>query len=151
MTDPIDPALKDLQEMWQYLPPAHVRWETEPGFEFWLALEAQRENYTLDALARTLSMSISGVRKILDRRIPRVYPWPTDGQADALACAWQQAERARQPTGRLSRSSPQFAALRNVLTPLLERYELRHLAAAIEAPPRALARYAPKPSETPNP
>jgi hypothetical protein len=138
-----------LRRKFAQLPPEHVRWETEPGYEFWAMLTAEREEHTLAQLAQILHISISGARKIVERRIPKTYPWPSDAETEPLEDAWEDAEHARRATGRLSRAAPQFIAVQNHLLSLLERYQLNHLAAAIGTSPRALIRFIPKPSSKP--
>lgn len=140
---------RQLRRKFAQLPPEHVRWETEPGFEFWSMLMAEREEHTLAGLALILNISISGVRKIVERRIPKTYPWPSDAETEPLEDAWEAAEHARRATGRLSRAAPQFVAVQDVLVPLLARYQLHHLAAAIGTSPRALVRFIPKPPPKP--
>lgn len=131
-----------LRRRYEALPHQQVRWRTAEGMAFREEVRRSVAVHGRNVVARELKLSVQGLNYILKRPVPRtVIAWPQPEDLRMLLAALRPVEAAVKAGRSIRRQDPEFALVHQALMALLERFEVRDIALAIDVPVRKLARF----------
>ncbi len=142
--------LDQLHAMYVDLPPRVVRWRTQAGQKFLVALDDAVAAHGIRPVASALGVTTQAIYLMRDHTVNRqARPWPTQEDLRDLRAALRTVASAASRQYSVGRTSTEYRQIHEALIPLLERFAIGDLATALGIRTRQLSRFTDPPLPPP--